>query len=313
VSAGVAVVIPAFNHAAYLAAAIDSVLAQDYPDIDLLVIDDGSTDDTRRVLERYGASVRWFSRGNRGQSATLNEGWTKTRGELLLYLGDDDVLLPGAVATAVAAMEADASLIGVYGDYVIIDEQSRTLRRVRMPDVDVRHMLRDFMTPPAAGALFRRTVWEAVGGWDESLRQVPDRDFYQRALLIGRMARLDALLAAFRVHAESQTFKPRDSSRAAEPILVVDRFFERPDVPADLRPLQSRAKALARVVAARHDLRRRDWPAALRHMAAALSVQPRIAVSPTAWRFIANGLGVRRSWASRNEDADRNSQGAGPS
>jgi len=174
-------------------------------------------------------------------------------------------------------------------------------------------MLRDFMTPPAAGALFRRTVWEAVGGWDESLRQVPDRDFYQRALLIGRMARLDALLAAFRVHAESQTFKPRDSSRAAEPILVVDRFFERPDVPADLRPLQSRAKALARVVAARHDLRRRDWPAALRHMAAALSVQPRIAVSPTAWRFIANGLGVRRSWASRNEDADRNSQGAGPS
>jgi glycosyltransferase involved in cell wall biosynthesis len=293
VSAGVAIVIPAFNHAAFLAAAIDSVLAQDYPDIDLLVIDDGSTDDTRSVLEGYGARVRWFSRGNRGQACTLNEGWTNTRGDLLLYLGDDDVLMPGAVAAAVAAMEEDPSIVGVYGDYLVMDAQSRTLRRVHMPDVDVRGMLRDFMTPPAAGAFVRRSVWEAVGGWDPSLGQVPDRDFYQRVMLLGRMRRLDAVLAAFRVHVESQTFRPRNASRAAEPIVVTERFFERPDLPGELRSLKPRATAMARVVATRHDLRRRDWPSAMRHLRDALSVHPPIALSPTAWRFIANGLRLR--------------------
>jgi glycosyltransferase involved in cell wall biosynthesis len=292
-SIGVAVVIPAFNHARYLAEAIDSVLAQEYPNVDLLVIDDGSTDDTAHVLERYGTRLRWRSRGNRGQSVTLNEGWSDTRGDILLYLGDDDLLLPGAIATAAAAMEADPSLAGVYGDYSIIDEQSRTLRRVSMPDVDLRRMLRDFEPPPAAGTFVRRSVWEEIGGWDPSFRQVPDRDFYQRVLLRGRMRRLDAVLAAFRVHATSQTFRPRDEDRAAEPIVVVDRLFEREDLSADIVSLKARARAMARVVAARHDLRRRDWNAAARHLGDAVRQHPHIVFSLSAWRFVANGLGGR--------------------
>lgn len=287
---GVAVVIPAHNHARHLADAVDSVLAQDYPHVDLLVIDDGSIDDTPRVLERYGTRLRWRSRENRGQSATLNEGWSETSGEILLYLGDDDVLLPGAIAAAAAVMEADPSLAGVYGDYLIIDDQSRTLRRVSMPEVDLLHMLRDFQPPPAAGTFVRRSAWEAAGGWDTSLSQVPDRDFYQRVLLHGRMRRLDAVLASFRVHPGSQTFRPWDASRAAEPIVVMDRLFERDDLPANVVPLKARARAMARVVAARHDLRRRDWKTAVRHLTDALRVQPQIALSPSTWRFVANGL-----------------------
>ncbi len=310
--AGVAVVIPAFNHARYIAEAVDSVLAQDYPNIDLVVIDDGSTDDTPRVLERFGARLRWFSRENRGQSATLNEGWSKTRGEILLYLGDDDILRPGAITTAVSAMQAHPSVTGVYGDYLIIDDESRTVRRVFVPDVDVRCMVRDFAPPPGAGAFVRRSVWEQVGGWDESLRQVPDRDFFQKVLLHGPMLRLNEPLAAFRVHEASQTFRPRAASSAAEPILVADRFFQRDDLPADLLRLKTRARAMARVVAARHELRRRDWPAALRHMADALSVQPRIAVSPTAWRFIANGLGMRGRRGTVTKTPRAITEGTGP-
>ena len=296
---GVAVVIPAFNHAAYLAAAIDSVLAQDYADIDLLVIDDGSTDDTPRVLERYGSKLRWYSRANRGQSSTLNEGWTKTRGDLLLYLGDDDVLLPGAVAAAVATMEADASLVGVYGDYLIIDDQSRTLRRVRMPDVDLPHMLRDFMTPPAAGAVVRRSVWQAVGGWDESLRQVPDRDFYQRAMLLGRMARLDALLAVPCARG-IVAFAARLELRGRM-ILVVD-CFSGPDLPQQSCVCCGRAQGLARVV--RHGPAPRDWPAALRHWrtrcrcTAHRGLADRLAIHRPAWR-VPHGESQLQSRATR--------------
>ena len=94
-NAGVAVIIPAFNHARFVAEAVDSVLAQDYPNVDLLVIDDGSTDDTPRVLERYGARLRWYSRENLGQSATLNEGWSSTEGGIPLTWGPTTCCCPG--------------------------------------------------------------------------------------------------------------------------------------------------------------------------------------------------------------------------
>jgi len=288
-SPGVAVVIPAFNHARYLPEAIDSVLAQDYPSIDFLVVDDGSTDETRSVLEGYASRVRWFSRENRGQSATLNEGWLQTNGDILLYLGADDVLLPGAIGTVVSALQEYPSFVGAYGDYLLIDDRSQTIRRVSAPPIDLTGMLRDFTSPPA-GTFFRRSTWECVGGWDESLSQVPDRDFLQRALLHGPLLRLREPLAAFRVHAKSQTFRPRAASLAAEPIVVVDRFFQQPGLPVEILPLKQRARAMARVVTARHDLRRRDWVAALRHLSSGVRLEPRIVLAPRAWRFVANGL-----------------------
>ena len=221
-------------------------------------------------------------------------------------------MLPGAITTAVSALQADRQHVGVFGDYLLMDQESRTLRRVAVPDVDLKGMLRDYVIPQA-GTFVRRSVWQQVGGWDESLRQVPDRDFYQRVLLHGPMMRLNEPLAAFRMHEASQTFRPRAASRAAEPILVADRFFLRNDLPADVLRLKPRARAMARTIAARHDLRRRDWGAALRHLTDAVRVHPAIMLSTRAWRFVANGFGglsskppVRASDGSASATASRN-------
>src|SRR5437764_14102134 len=98
----VSIVIPSYNHARYLAAAIDSVLAQDYPRVELMVIDDGSTDGSSAVLERYRGRFRWETQPNRGQAATMNRGWRMSRGEVLAYLSADDTLASDAVSKSVA-------------------------------------------------------------------------------------------------------------------------------------------------------------------------------------------------------------------
>src|SRR5690349_6912099 len=93
----VSIVIPSYNHARYLAAAIESVLAQDHPRVELIVIDDGSTDGSAAVLEKYRGRFHWEVQRNQGQAATMNRGWRLSRGEILAYLSADDVLLPQAV------------------------------------------------------------------------------------------------------------------------------------------------------------------------------------------------------------------------
>src|SRR6185503_111739 len=96
----VSIVIPAYNLGHYVGATIDSVLAQDYPRVELIVIDDGSKDDTREVLARYTGRMRWESQPNAGQVAAMNRGWGMASGEILSWIGADDLLLPDAVSTS---------------------------------------------------------------------------------------------------------------------------------------------------------------------------------------------------------------------
>src|SRR5947207_7126779 len=101
----VSIVIPSYNHARYLEAAIESVLAQDYAQVELIVIDDGTTDGSAALLEKYRGRFRFEIQQNQGQAATVNRGWRLSRGELLGYLSADDALLPRAVSASVACLD----------------------------------------------------------------------------------------------------------------------------------------------------------------------------------------------------------------
>src|SRR5690606_17750011 len=112
----VTVAIPAYNHGRFLAEAIESALAQSYPSVQVIVVDDGSTDQTGAVLERYRSRVLCISQANAGQSAAINRAWQQADGEILSYLSADDRLERDAVATAVDALRAEADVVMVYGD-----------------------------------------------------------------------------------------------------------------------------------------------------------------------------------------------------
>jgi glycosyltransferase involved in cell wall biosynthesis len=247
----VSIVIPAYNHARFLARAVDSVLAQTYPDLELIVLDDGSTDDTRAVLKSYGARLRWESQSNMGQAATLNKGWSMAAGVLLGYLSADDALLPDAVRQAVECLERHRDAVMVYPDFYQVDEEENRLRAVRTPEFSYADMLCKGICAPGPGALFRRSAFARAGGWDPALRRIPDFEFWLRLGLQGRFQRVPEVLAAYRVHPGAQSFSAVDEPRADELVRVVDGMLLRQEMPEALRARAGEARANALLMAAR--------------------------------------------------------------
>jgi glycosyltransferase involved in cell wall biosynthesis len=287
----VSVVIPVYNCESYLAEAIDSVLSQDYPRIELIVLDDGSTDASRSVMERYpeSAFIR-ESHANMGQSATLNKGWAMAKGEILSYLSADDALLSGAVSKAVERLDAHPDVVMVYGDYQLMDADSKTTAHVSAPDFSYREMVRDIVVQPGPGVFFRRECFERLGGWDVTLRQTPDYEYWLRLALLGPFLHIPAEMARFRVHEASQSFHSTTLEKSDEVIRVLERYFGRDDVPADIARLRAQAIAMAYVVAGRFHLRAGRNGIFCKRLASAIGTHPWVAFRPRTVRLLLNAL-----------------------
>jgi glycosyltransferase involved in cell wall biosynthesis len=286
----VSIVIPAYNQAAYLGEAIESVLAQDYPRVELIVLDDGSTDGTRGILQRYAGRFCFESHPNMGQAATLNKGWRMARGSVLSYLAADDRLAPRAASASVAVLLEHPDCVMTYVDYDLIDPASRFIRRVRTPDYDHRSLAVGLICAPGPGAFLRRSAFERAGPWNERLRQIPDFELWLRLAGEGCFRRISEALAAYRVHDASQSFAPVSAERAVEPVEVMREYFVLGRVPRELRDAQGEALSNAQVLAARLHLRSGRYADALRLLWAALRLHPGNFRRLRTWHLVANGL-----------------------
>jgi glycosyltransferase involved in cell wall biosynthesis len=271
----VSVVVPTYNHARYLGEAIDSVLAQDYPNMELIVLDDGSTDDTREVLEGYGDRFYWETHENMGEARTLNKGWRMSGGEILGRVSADDVLLPGAVSACVAALQADPEAVMAYPLYDMISADSKTVYRVDILDYGYHGMVAKLKNPIGPGAFFWRWAYEAVGSWD-SQRLGADLEFWLRLGLHGRFVRVPEVLALYRAHEGSQTFNWRhDEARSEEFVHLVRSFYEGQRLPAEILALKRRALSSAHFYSARSHLMSKRYKKGLARLLAALYLHPR--------------------------------------
>ncbi|GGE39799.1 hypothetical protein GCM10007276_16390 [Agaricicola taiwanensis] len=241
----VSVIIPVFNGRAFIQDAIESVLSQDYPALELIVVDDGSTDDTIELVRPFLPRVTLLQQQNAGQSVALATGWAQASGILLGYLSADDLLRPGAITTIAKALtDAPQAVLG-YPDFGLIDETSRATDQVITPDYDERRLIGQLHCLPGPGALFRRDAYERAGPWDPGLRQIPDLDFFLRMALLGPFVRVPHVLADYRIHAGATTYRPATPDRADEPLRVVDQYFGRTDLPDRIRRYHREAKANA--------------------------------------------------------------------
>lgn len=286
----VSIVVPAYQAAATIGETLASLAAQTWDRLEVVVVDDGSSDATgdiaRSAAARSNGRIRYVRQDNCGQSAALNAGWGQSSGAYLGYLGADDVLYPGCVATLVRILEQRPDLLGVYPDYDLIDAASRVIRRVHAPDFDPRDLVERGICQPGPGALFRRAAFDLTGGWNRGLRQMPDYDFWLRFVRFGTLARVPEPLAGFRVHEDSQTFAAPSATKSEEPPALMRAFL------AEASPgqwNQGRAMASAHTLAARLHLRAGRVGPALRHAMSALAQEPAIAVQPRFWRFLASG------------------------
>ena len=196
----IAIVTPSYNHARYLRATIDSVLAQSYPNLAYIVEDGGSTDGTLELLESYGDKIVWRSERDAGQGSAINRGFARIDGEIMAYLNSDDILLPGALAYVARTFLAEPAFDVIYGHRIIIDEDGAEIGRWVLPLHDKKTLKwADYI--PQETMFWRRRVWEKAGPIDESFRYALDWDFALRAQAAGfRFRRVPRFLACFRVH-----------------------------------------------------------------------------------------------------------------
>ncbi len=217
----VSIIIPTYNHAKYLIDSIKSVQAQDYPNIELIVLDDGSTDNTADILLQLGNDVIWKRQENIGQSQTLTKGWKMSKGEILGYLSADDTLSRNAVSTSVKTLMKNSDVVATYCNFNLIDPNSHIIKEINLPEFSYEKMLGEVNCPIGPGAFFKRSTYINSGPWNARYKQMPDYDFWLRLGLLGKFVRLPKVLASYRVHEDSQSYSITTLERSIEPILIV--------------------------------------------------------------------------------------------
>jgi glycosyltransferase involved in cell wall biosynthesis len=205
----VSIIIPCYNQARYLREALQSVAAQEWPDWEAMVVDDGSTDDTRQVAAGFGDSrVRYLYQQNRGLSGARNTGLRMAKGRYVAFLDADDEWEPAFLARCVKGLVEAPEAVGVYASSRFIDETGRVLPQSSQRPMVTKGFRRRILEGgffPVHAALVRREALQRHGGFDESLTSLEDWDLWLRLSAQGPMIGIAEPLARYRVYAGSMS------------------------------------------------------------------------------------------------------------
>jgi glycosyltransferase involved in cell wall biosynthesis len=195
----VSIVTPCLNAARFIEEAIESVLSQDYPRIEYIVMDGGSTDGTLEIIERYEGRLRCATGLDHGAADAINRGFGLCRGQIFTYLSADDVYLPHAVSTAVQALRENPDAAVVYGDAWWIDDAGSRIAPYPVRDFDRALLAREcFLCQPAS--FLRRETFENVGGMDPEWNLTFDYELWIRLAKTYELRRIEGTLALSRMH-----------------------------------------------------------------------------------------------------------------
>lgn len=251
----VTIVTPSYNQAKFLEDCICSVLAQNYPHIEYLVIDGASSDRSVDIICNYADRIAyWESTPDRGQAHAINKGLQRAQGDLLGWLNSDDVLKEGAVSRAVQALLDHPDTGVVYGRLERIDAQGGLLPTPELPKDRITFGLDQVIGECIVnqpGSLWRRLAMEQVGLLDEGLHYSLDYDYWIRMAMSGvQFLRLTDVLAQFRLSRDSKTVG-RTAEMALEQMEVLERLISRPGIqdrlqltPAEMQRRSDHARAV---------------------------------------------------------------------
>jgi glycosyltransferase involved in cell wall biosynthesis len=197
----VSIVTPSFNQARFLETTIRSVLEQSYPNLEYIIVDGGSTDGSREIIERYADRLAWWvSERDQGQTDAINKGFARARGEILAWLNSDDTYQPQAIADAVAFLQARPEVGMVYGDANLIDESGLVIGKFPARQTDYRRLKRGYVHIPQQAAFFRASIWRQVGPLDPTFYFAMDYDLWVRIARLALVQYEPRWWANFRLH-----------------------------------------------------------------------------------------------------------------
>jgi glycosyltransferase involved in cell wall biosynthesis len=203
----ISVVMPCFNAETFVAQAVESVLQQTYPKVELIVVDDGSTDASLGILQRYGDRLTLLRQANQGPYPARNRGVEASRGEFLAFLDADDWWTPDCLARLHAAAAASGAAVAYCG-WQNVGLPGPRGEPYLPPDYEHDNKLERFLRAaapwPIHAALLRRSVWHDVGGFDTTLPTVMDYDLWLRVGAFREVVRVDKVMAFYRHHQKGQ-------------------------------------------------------------------------------------------------------------
>ncbi len=207
----VTIVTPSFNQAPYLEATIQSVLIQDYPEIEYFIMDGGSTDGSLEIIKKYADKLAgWVSEPDKGQTDAINKGFTRATGDVLAWLNSDDTYEPGAVTQAVELLAQHPQISMIYGDCNYIDEAGRVIGRFPAAKTDYRRLREGYVHIPQQASFFRADLVRRVGQLDPTFYFAMDYDLWVRLAKIAPPLYVPHLWANFRLHRDAKTITADD-------------------------------------------------------------------------------------------------------
>jgi glycosyltransferase involved in cell wall biosynthesis len=207
----VSIVTPSFNQAPFLEATIQSVVDQDYPNVEYIVIDGGSTDGCVNILETYSNSLSyWKSEPDAGQTDAINKGFNMAKGEVFAWINSDDVYKPGAISEAVEYLRQNPDVGLVYGDADFINDQGSWIGKFPAAATDYRRLRQGYVHIPQQSTFFRSRMWKLVGPLDASFYFAMDYDLWVRLAALSPIRYFQRTWAAFRLHGEAKSMASAD-------------------------------------------------------------------------------------------------------
>ncbi|MBX2962030.1 MAG: glycosyltransferase [Cyclobacteriaceae bacterium] len=204
----VSIVTPSYNQGHFLERTILSVLNQDYPNIEYIIMDGGSTDNSIEIIRKYENRLAyWESQKDRGQSHAINKGWHRACGMYCSYLNSDDTLAPGAVGKIVDAFLQNPNITMVYGDYTFIDEKDNVLREGKGESTNFRKLLIHGQMPAIAqpSSFYLTSEVKSAGYLDEQYHLSMDYDLLLKLAKSSEILYVPELISFFRLHRQTKS------------------------------------------------------------------------------------------------------------
>jgi len=202
----ISIVTPSCNQAQYIEEIIRSVLSQDYPYIEYLIVDGGSTDGTVSIIKKYEDKLAWWgSETDRGQTDAINKGFARAKGELLAWINSDDTYEPGAVAAAVKYLQEHPKTGMVYGDCNYINESGTVVGKFHSAQTSYRLLRRGYTRIPQQTMFFRAELWKQLGPLDPSFYFAMDYDLWTRIARRTEIKYVPQTWANFRLHTSGKS------------------------------------------------------------------------------------------------------------
>ena len=203
----VSIITPSFNQAKFLRRTMDSVLSQDYPNLEYIVIDGGSDDGSLEIIQEYADRLAyWESIPDKGQTDAINKGFNRASGKYVAWLNSDDIYRPGAISEAVAYLEEHPAVGLVYGDCDFVDAEDRVIGKFPAAQTDLGLLKQGYVHVPQAAAFMPREMWQKVGPLDPSFYFAMDYDLWVRIAGLAPVVYLPGRTwASFRLHGDAKT------------------------------------------------------------------------------------------------------------